>query len=125
TFSTDAVMADNNLLGKAIDWVMGDGPEVSLHMSRNSEIVASRIDLDQSQETYDVDGPDGTTGQGIYDTLLPIPQQWKAQYNFVGSYYANIGLNPPDQTTDWVLSKPYYDQLPAMGNEIGSHSYTH
>ncbi len=125
TFSTDAVMADNNLLGKAIDWVMGDGPEVSLHMSRNSEIVASRIDLDQSQETYDVDGPDGTTGQGIYDTLLPILQQWKSQYNFVGSYYANIGLNPPDQTTDWVLSKPYYDQLLAMGNEIGSHSYTH
>ena len=29
------------------------------------------------------------------------------------------------QTTDWMSSKPFYEQLLAMGNEIGTHSYTH
>ena len=58
--------------------------------------------------------------------LLPILEQWKAEFNFVGSYYVNIGNNAGDgQTTDWTRSKPVYDQLLAMGNEIGTHSYTH
>lgn len=120
SFATESLLADSNLLGRAIDWVTGSdtGPEVSLRMSRHSEIVASRNDMDQSQETFDVDG-------GIYDTLLPILEQWKAQYGFVGSYYVNVGLNPPDQETNWTISGEYYQRLLAMGNEIGSHSYTH
>jgi serralysin len=119
-FSTDALLGDVNLLGQAIDWVNEEagGPSVSLHMSRNASLVASRNDMDQSQETYDVDG-------GIYDAMLPILQQWKTDYNFVGSYYINVGFNPPDQETNWLISSPYYNALLAMGNEIGSHSYTH
>jgi hypothetical protein len=119
-FATEAILADNNLLGKALDWVTNPsgGVQVSLHMSRDSAIVASRNDMDQSQETWDVDG-------GIYNKLLPILEEWKAQFNFVGSYYVNIGLYPPDQETDWNISKTYYNQLLAMGNEIGSHSYSH
>ncbi|ODT80451.1 MAG: hypothetical protein ABS76_16055 [Pelagibacterium sp. SCN 64-44] len=119
-FATDGMLADNNLLGQALDWVTqpNAGPKISLAMSRDSSIVATRVDMDQSQETYDVDG-------GIYDALLPILQQWKADYNFVGSYYVNVGLYPQDQTTDWFISGNYYRQLLAMGNEIGSHSYTH
>jgi serralysin len=119
-FATEALLGDSNLLGKAIDWVDLDetGPSVSLSMSRFASLFASRNDMDQSQETYDVD-------TGIYDALLPILQSWKAQYNFVGSYYINVGNNPPDQETNWLISSPYYDALRAMGNEIGSHSYTH
>ena len=43
-------------------------------------------------------------GPGIYDTLIPILQQWNQQYDFVGSYYINIGDNPngaDPSTTDW------------------------
>lgn len=119
-FSTEALMGDSNLVGKAIDWVDQDAPgvSVSLTMSRFEALFASRTDMDQSQETFDVDA-------GIYDRMLPILQQWKAQYNFVGSYYVNVGNNGPDQETNWLISSPYYNAITAMGNEIGSHSYTH
>ncbi|WP_421950936.1 M10 family metallopeptidase C-terminal domain-containing protein [Pelagibacterium sp.] len=119
-FATEGMLADNNLLGQSIDWVTQslDGPKVSLSMSRDNAIVASRNDMDQSQETFDVDG-------GIYDAMLPIIEQWKADYNFVGSYYINVGLYSPDQDTNWFISSTYYQQLLAMGSEIGSHSYSH
>lgn len=125
-FATESFLADSNLLGKALDWVTNADAtvSVSLNMSRNSSIVASRNDMDQSQETADVDGINNG-GVGVYDVLMPILQTWKAQYNFVGSYYVNVGFNSPDQVTNWTISKPYYEQLLAMGNEIGSHSYTH
>jgi serralysin len=119
-FATDALLGDVNLLGQAIDWVNEEagGPTVSLRMTRNPSIFASRNDMDQSQETYDVDG-------GIYDAMLPILQQWKTDYNFVGSYYINVGLYAPDQETNWLISNQYYQAMLAMGNEIGSHSYSH
>jgi Ca2+-binding RTX toxin-like protein len=124
-FATDALLADNNMLWQAIQQVTKDPGatiEVGLQMSRQTSLFAARNDMDQSQETFDV-SPD--SGPGIYDKLLPILQQWKADYNFVGSYYINVGNNPPDQMTDWSVSKPYYQQMLAMGNEIGTHSYTH
>ena len=73
-------------------------------------------------ETADVH-PD--TGPGIYDALLPILAQWKQAYNFVGSYYIDIGDGTGGTGTDWAYSKAYYDRLLAAGNEIGSHSMTH
>ena len=124
-FATDALLADNNMLWQAIQQVTkAEGAvEVGLQMSRQTSLFAARNDMDQSQETNDVSPDSGAAG--IYDKLLPILQQWKADYNFVGSYYINIGNNPPDQVTDWSVSKPYYQQMLAMGNEIGTHSYTH
>ncbi|GEO18029.1 M10 family metallopeptidase C-terminal domain-containing protein [Microvirga aerophila] len=124
-FATEGLLADSNILSHAMDWATSveQGPSLSLQMSRQSAIVASRTDMDQSQQSNDVN-PSGAQ-QGIYDVMLPILQQWKQDYNFVGSYYINIGNNPPGQATDWTVSKPYYDLLLAMGNEIGSHSYTH
>jgi Ca2+-binding RTX toxin-like protein len=124
-FANENLLADNNMLGHALDWSAGlsNGPSVSLQMSRQSALVASRTDMDQSQQFYDV-SPEGG-GQGIYDKLLPILTQWKAAYDFVGSYYVNIGNAAPDQTTDWAKSLPYYRQILALGNEIGTHSYTH
>ena len=123
-FSSEAMLGDSNLLWQALQWTAkGTGPEIGLQMSRQPSIVASRTDMDQSQETLDVNPESG--GPGIYDKMMPILAQWKEAYNFVGSYYINVGNNPPDQTTDWSVSKPYYQQLLAMGNEIGTHSYTH
>ena len=124
-FATEGMLADNNMLAHALDWTTqpASGPQLSLHMSRDKAIVASRVDMDQAMGTADVHP---ATGPGIYDALLPILAQWKQAYNFVGSYYIDIGNNAAQgQTTDWAYSKPYYDQMLAMGNEIGSHSYTH
>jgi len=122
-FSTEALLGDNNQLWQAIQYAVNDAstPTVGLQMGRQNAIVAMRNDMDQSQETFDV--IDQTPS--IYDVLLPILEQWKADYNVVGSYYINVGDNPPDQATDWAISGPYYQQLLAMGNEIGTHSYTH
>ena len=67
-------------------------------------------------------------GPGIYDILLPILQQWNAQYDFTGSYYVNIGDNPTgasESTTDWARSLTYYHAIEALGSEIGTHSYSH
>ncbi len=124
-FSTPGVMADNNLLWQAIDYAAKPaGIQLSLDLTRFKGIVASRTDMDQSMYREDV-SPEGG-GPGIYDKLLPILAEWKQDYNFVGSYYVNIGNDPAQgQTTDWSVSAPYYAQLLAMGNELGTHSYTH
>ncbi|MGZ8196781.1 MAG: type I secretion C-terminal target domain-containing protein [Burkholderiales bacterium] len=124
-FSTDAVMADNNLLWQAIDYAAnGGGVTAGVQLSRNASIVASRTDMDQAMELFEVNPEGGAPG--IYDTLLPRLLAWKDAYNFVGSYYVDIGDNLSlDQQTDWAISAPYYAQLVAMGNELGSHSISH
>ncbi|WP_242126643.1 cadherin domain-containing protein [Sphingobium sp. Sx8-8] len=123
-FSSDGVMADANMLQKAIDYaVNGTGMSVGLHLTRDRGIVAARVDMDQSQEVADVSPGNGQPG--IYDKLVPILSQWKAQYDFVGTFFVNIGNNPPDQKTNWNVSLPYYKAIAAMGSEIGNHSYTH
>jgi serralysin len=124
-FSTDAVMADNNLLWQAIDYTAnGTGVTAGLQLTRNSSILASRSDMDQAQELLDVSPESGPPG--IYDKLLPILQQWKTQYNFVGSYFIDIGENAAnDQGTNWTVSGEVYRQILALGNELGSHSISH
>jgi Polysaccharide deacetylase len=124
-FATKGMLADNNMLHHALDWAVQDAgePILRLQMSRQASIFASRNDMDQSQETLQVDP---ATGPGIYDALLPLLTKWKVDYDFVGSYYITIGNDPAGgQTTNWAVSKPYYAALLAMGNEIGTHSYTH
>jgi Ca2+-binding RTX toxin-like protein/peptidoglycan/xylan/chitin deacetylase (PgdA/CDA1 family) len=127
-FATESMLADSNMLQHAIGWAARpqDAPELKLQMGRQASIFAARNDMDQSQEYADVKGD---ANGGIYDKLIPILQQWKAEFDFVGSYYVNIGRGTDtgtgDQRTDWSLSKPFYDQLLSMGNEIGTHSYTH
>jgi Ca2+-binding RTX toxin-like protein len=125
-FATEGLLADNNMLAHALDWsaAPAQGPGMSLQMSRQAALFASRTDMDQAMEIADVNPEGGTDTDGIYDKLLPILTQWKDQFNFVGSYYIDIG-NTTDQTTDWAKSTPYYKQMLALGNEIGSHSYTH
>lgn len=124
-FSTEAVMADDNLLQKAIDYsVHGSGLSVGLQMTRSAGLFASRVDMDQAQEKDEVNPENNAPG--IYDKLIPVLAEWKAKYNFVGSYYVDIGNSPTTgQSTDWAVSLPYYKAIMDMGNELGSHSYTH
>ncbi len=121
-FATDAIIGNNNILSEAIDWVLSDtAPDVSLLMTRGSSLFYSRNDMDLSSETFEV----SERSPGVYDLMLPIVEDWYNTYGFVGSYYINIGANPPDEQTDWSISRPYYEALLAMENEIGSHSFTH
>ncbi|WP_242443458.1 cadherin domain-containing protein [Sphingobium sp. LB126] len=119
-FSSDGVMADANMLQQAISYaVNGTGLSVGLHLTRDSGIVAARVDMDQSQELEDIRPPDGSPG--IYDKLIPILTQWKAAYNFVGSFFAVAGTSTQVQQA----ALPYYRDILALGNEIGTHSLTH
>jgi hypothetical protein len=126
-FATTGLLGDSNLLQHAIqNAVFVTTPSLSLDITRMAGIVDSRTDLDQSQFPSDVSPASGAPG--IYDALIPILQQWQQQYNFVGSFYTNIGdnANPANaNSTDWSLSAPYYQAIIAMGSEIGNHSYTH
>ncbi|HCF29701.1 MAG TPA: polysaccharide deacetylase, partial [Cyanobacteria bacterium UBA11049] len=118
-FSSEALMGDNNLVWQALRWtVLDNKPSVGLNMSRNASIFISRNDMDQSMYVDEV----SRVEVPLYNTLV----EWKNNYNFVGSYYINVGNNPAQgEVTDWSVSGPLYRNYIALGNEIGTHSYTH
>ena len=111
--------------------MFGTTPSLSLDITRFAGILNSRND------TEDVAVPGGrhpaAYGSAGGDArhlrqLIPMLQQWQQQYDFVGTYFINVGddANPDNgNSTNWSVSLPYYDELLQMGNEIGSHSYTH
>ena len=106
--------------------VFGTTPSLSLDITRMAGVVNSRTDLDQSQFPSDVSPG---AGAGIYDALIPMLQQWKQQYNFVGSFFTSTSVTIPIQPTKTPptgpSNAPYYRAIIAMGSEIGNHSYTH
>jgi serralysin len=118
-FNTPESLAYTNLAWRSIQWlVFGDHTTVTLKLTRNNSLFVSRNDMDQSMWTYD------TTP--VTKALLTLLKQFKSAYNFVGSYYINIGNDPANSAmTDWKVSKPIYKSYLALGNEIGTHSYTH
>ena len=118
-FATAAHMVDVNLLWSTLQWsVYGNKAPASLQMSRNKAIFVSRNDMDQSMFSDEVANVDGN--------LLTVLQTWKNDFDFVGSYYINVGNNPTNQEeTNWAYSGPLYQQYMVIGNEIGTHSYTH
>ncbi len=118
-FSSPAVMADTDLAWRAVLWsIYGDRPWVGMQVSRQSAVFIGRCDMDQSQYVDEV--------TEFYPALLQVIAKWKTNYNFVSSYYVNVGNNPKQgETTDWAYSGGIYNALIAMGNEIGTHSYTH
>ncbi|MBV8070973.1 MAG: hypothetical protein JO270_13780, partial [Acidobacteriaceae bacterium] len=126
-FATPEIEGDSNLLQHAIqNAVFGTTPAVSIDITRFTGLFNSRNDTEDSQYPADVSPTSGAPG--IYSQLIPMLQQWQQQYDFVGSYFINVGdnANPANgNSTNWAVSKPIYDQLLQMGNEIGSHSYTH
>ena len=125
-FSTTGLLGDSNLLQHAIqNAVFGTTPSLAMDITRFAGILNSRNDTEDAQFPADVSP---TSGPGIYSQLIPMLQQWQQQYDFVGTYFINVGdnANPANaNSTNWTVSKPIYDQLLQMGNEIGSHSYTH
>ena len=125
-FSTTGLLGDSNLLQHAIqNAVFGTTPSLAMDITRFAGVLNSRNDTEDAQFPADVSP---TSGPGIYSQLIPMLQQWQQQYDFVGTYFINVGDNAnPDNanSTNWTVSIPIYDQLLQMGNEIGSHSYTH
>ena len=123
-FATEGMMADNNMLAHALDWTTqpAGGPQLSLHMSRDKAIVAARIDMDQAMETPTSIRP--RAGHLRRPAADPGPVEGGVQLRrlLLHRHRQQRGTGPDD---DWAYSKPYFDQMLAMGNEIGSHSYTH
>ncbi len=118
-FINDQIMADTNLVWQALRWVVyGDDTPVALKMGRSDSIFVSRNDMDSSMYSDELDA--------TVVPLLDLLKTWKERYNFVGSYYINIGNDPSNEIyTDWNKSGPLYRNYIALGNEIGTHSYTH
>ncbi len=118
-FANEQVMADNQVIWKALQWlVYGDVAPVTLQMSREGSIFIARNDMDQAMIAAEMDQTE--------IPLLDIIKDWKRDYNFVGSYYIDIGNNPAGgQYTDWSVSAPLYQEYIALGSEIGTHSWTH
>ncbi|RTZ65939.1 MAG: hypothetical protein DSZ29_03720 [Aquificaceae bacterium] len=118
-FATVQAMADANLLWSILQWsVWGNKSPATLQMGREKALFSSRTDMDQSMYAEEV----GTVEVPLLNQL----KIWKNRYNFVGSYYLNVGNRPSEgEYTDWGVSAPLYKQYIQLGNEIGSHSYTH
>ncbi len=116
-FATVKYLGDNKLLYPLLDWLKYGTEPVRLRMTRHRGMMATRVDMDQSQyidEVKDVDG-----------ALLKLLKKWKWCYNYVASCYINIGNNPPEERTDWSYSAPLYNEYVRLGNEIGTHSWSH
>ena len=118
-FGTVSIMGDSNMLWSAMRWsVYGSTPLAGLQLGRNKAIFASRNDTDMAMYA--------STFSTVENALVTLLQQWKTNYNFVGSYYIDVGNNQASgQYTDWTVAKPVYQQFMNLGNEIGTHSYTH
>ncbi|MDY6951314.1 MAG: hypothetical protein SWE60_07375 [Thermodesulfobacteriota bacterium] len=117
-FGSISMMGDSNLVWPALRWVVyGSDTPIGLQLSRFDSLFLSRTDMDQSMFPADL--------PSVAFPLLDVITDWKAGYDFVGSFYINIGSSPPDETTDWNVSGPLYQDYMALGNEIGTHSYTH
>jgi peptidoglycan/xylan/chitin deacetylase (PgdA/CDA1 family) len=118
-FANEQLMADSQVIWRALQWVVyGDAAPVTLRMSRDDSIFIARNDMDQAMIAAQLNETE--------IPLLDIIKEWKRDYNFVGSYYIDIGNNPAGgQYTDWAVSAPLYQEYIALGNEIGTHSWTH
>ncbi len=118
-FANEQVMADNNQLWRVIQWmVYGDLAPVTLQLSRSDHVFIARNDMDQAMIAAELNLTE--------IPLLEMIKDWKRDYNFVGSYYLDIGNDPANgQYTDWGISAPLYQEYIALGNEIGTHSWTH
>jgi hypothetical protein len=123
-FASDWLMGNSNLVWEAVQWsVYGDeDTPVGLKIGRQKSIFIARDDADSSKN------PDEAAL--VLPGLEVLYEQWKNDYNFVGSNYINIGIDPPpppdpDDTTGWGFNGPYYQDYIGLGHEIGTHSYTH
>lgn len=83
-FGNILLLGDSNLVWSALQWVVyGDHIPVGLKMGRNDSLFCSRVDMDQSAYIDEVVNVEGQ----LYNDLV----NWKNDYNYVGSFYINIG----------------------------------
>jgi Bacterial Ig domain len=118
-FANHQLLGDNNLVWPALQWVVyGQQTPVALKLGRNASLFVARNDMDTSRFAEDLHLTDVP--------LLDLITRWKRDYNFLGSYYLNIGNDPAaGQYTDWAVSGPLFRQYLALGSEIGTHSNSH
>lgn len=118
-FANDQVLGDTNIAWSALQWIVyGTDSPIALKIGRQSSVFAARNDMDMSRIAAQV-----TPVDGAIHTLIT---GWKAAYNFVGSFFINIGNQPSAGFyTDWNVTAPLLTQYMALGNEIGTHSWTH
>ncbi len=118
-FSNIEYLADDNLVWQALQWVIyGDDMSVALKMGRYKSLFVARNDMDLAMYPKEI--------PNIHVPLLELLRKWKNDYNFVGSYFLDIGNRPTKGLyTDWKVSAPLYKQYIDLGNEIGTHSWTH
>ena len=118
-FATPELLGDTNLAWQALQWVVYDNHlPVGLKLGRHKSLFLSRNDVDQAQEYEEV--------PLVHVPLLELIRRWKTNYNFVGSYYLDIGNDPANgQWTDWSVSAPLFQDYLALDNEVGTHSWTH
>lgn len=118
-FSTIQLLGDGNQAWQALQWMLyGDQTPVALKLGRYQNIVLSRNDTDDAMDAEQVPIE--------HTALLNLITQWNTKYNFIGSYYIDIGNDVPNGFyTNWTVSAPLFQKYIALGNEIGTHSYTH
>ncbi len=138
-FADQSIFADSNLGWQGLGWsVYGNQAKVGLDMTRNKSLFIARNDVDQSRFSLEAPILEAKVGDILAD--------WKGKYGFVGSHYINIGVdgstaagqntiacccpqciyNPNSpEGTDWNKMRPIYQKWIDLGNEIGTHSYTH
>jgi peptidoglycan/xylan/chitin deacetylase (PgdA/CDA1 family) len=118
-FANQSIFADSKIVSQAIDSIVyQDQVQVSLDLTRNNSLFLSRNDVDQSK--FSAEAPI------VEAKLADVLTNWKAKYGFVGTDFINIGNDPASgESTDWNVMKPIYQRWLALGDEIGTHSYTH
>jgi hypothetical protein len=118
-FATVGLMGDGNLVWQALQWVIYDNKvPVGLKMGRYNSLFISRNDTDEAMQQDEV--------QIVHVPLYNLLVNWKRDYNFVGSFFIDIGNDPVNgEWTDWAISAPLFQDYIALGNEIGTHSWTH
>ncbi len=118
-FASVGLMGDGNLVWQALQWVIyGNDIPVGLKMGRYNSLFVSRNDTDEAMQHDEV--------PIVHVPLYNLLVNWKRDYNFVGSFFIDIGNNPEiGEWTDWAVSAPLFKKYIALGNEIGTHSWTH
>ncbi len=118
-FANQSIFADSNIVDRAIESIVSrDKARVSLDITRNSSLFLSRNDVDLSKFA--------SAAPIVESNLADVLTNWKTKYGFVGTHFINIGNDPANgESTDWSVMKPIYQRWLDLGNEIGTHSYTH
>ncbi|WP_310490076.1 hypothetical protein [Chamaesiphon sp. VAR_69_metabat_338] len=118
-FANQTIFADSNIVAAAIDAIVyPETVTVSLDITRNNSLFLSRNDVDRSK--YLAEAPT------VEAKLTDILTGWNTKYGFVGTDFINIGNDPSTgEATDWTVMAPIYQSWLALGEEIGTHSYTH